>query len=100
MIELQSTDKGIVLPVQAQPGARKNAITGVHAGRLKVAVTQAPEKGKANAALTQLLAELLKLRRQQITLVSGDTSSHKRFLVTGIDLAGLQQRLAPWVPAN
>ncbi|HEY2250199.1 MAG TPA: DUF167 domain-containing protein [Planctomycetaceae bacterium] len=93
MVELQSSADGIILPVHAQPGARKDAVTGVHAGRLKVAVTQAPEKGKANQAVVKLLAELLDVQRSQVTLLSGETSHHKKFLITGIDLAALQERL-------
>lgn len=94
MVELQPTAGGVIIPVHAQPGARKNGITGVHSGRLKVAVTQAPEKGKANQALVKLLAELLGLKRSQISLVAGETSNHKKFLIAGIDLATLQARLA------
>ena len=94
MIELQSTSNGIILPVHAQPGARKNGVTGVHGGRLKIAVTQAPEKGKANQALIKLLAEQLGMKRSQVALVAGETSHHKKFLITGIDRATLEQRLA------
>jgi uncharacterized protein (TIGR00251 family) len=94
MLELQPTSDGIILPVHAQPGARKNGVTGVHAGRLKVAVAQPPEKGKANVALIKLLAELLGLKRAQIALVAGDTSHHKKFLIRGVDRATLEQRLA------
>src|SRR5262249_6432744 len=77
-----------------------NGITGVHAGRLKVAVTQAPEKGKANQALVKLLAELLDIKRSQIALVAGETSHHKKFLITGIDRATLEQRLAIFSPPS
>jgi uncharacterized protein (TIGR00251 family) len=98
MIELQSTSDGIILPVHAQPGARKNGITGVHAGRLKVAVTQAAEKGKANQALVKLLAELLEVKRAQIALVAGETSHHKKFLITGVNRATLEDRLATVSP--
>ena len=94
MLELQSTSDGVILPVHAQPGARKNGITGVHDGRLKVAVTQAAEKGKANQALIKLLTELLGVKRAQISLVAGEMSHHKKFLITGIDRATLEQRLA------
>jgi uncharacterized protein (TIGR00251 family) len=97
VIDLQSTADGIILPVHARPGARKNAVTGVHAGRLKVAVTQAPEKGKANQALVKLLAELLNVKRSQVALYAGENSHHKKFLVAGVDLASLQQRLAALV---
>ncbi len=100
MIELQSTTEGIILPVHAQPGARKNGITGVHAGRLKVAVTQAPEKGKANQALVKLLAELLGIKRSQITLVAGETSSQKKFLITGVDPATLERKLCNLSPPS
>ena len=93
MIELTTTAAGVVLPVQAHAGARKNAITGVHAGRLKVAVTQAPEKGKANKALIELLAERLELKRSQVTLLAGETSSHKKFLISDVDIAWVRQRL-------
>lgn len=93
MIDLQVAAHGVILPVQAQPGARKNAIVGEHAGRLKVAVTQAPEKGKANKALIEVLAESLSLRRNQLELLTGETSSQKRFLVTGVSMAELQSRL-------
>jgi uncharacterized protein (TIGR00251 family) len=98
MIELETTSEGVILPVRAQPGARKNSITGVHAGRLKVAVTQAPEKGKANQALLQLLAELLEIKRSQITLISGESSRHKRFLITGVDPSTLERRLSALFP--
>lgn len=93
MVELQSTTEGVILPVQAQPGARRNGVTGVHAGRLKVAVTHAPEKGKANKAILEVLAEVLQLKRAQLRLLSGETSSQKRFLVSGVDLTTLAGRL-------
>jgi uncharacterized protein (TIGR00251 family) len=92
-IDLQATEGGVLLPVHAQPGARKNGVTGVLAGRLKVAVTQAPEKGKANDALVKVLAELLGLKRSQVSLVAGATSHHKKFLVAGIDVAALGEKI-------
>lgn len=94
MIVLEETAGGVVVPVKAQAGARRNGITGIHAGCLKVAVTQAPEKGKANDAIILVLTDLLQLRRNQIELISGSTSSQKKFLVTGIARADLEQRIA------
>ena len=94
MIPLEQSPQGVVIPVQAQPGARKNGVVGEHAGRLKVAVTQAPEKGKANQALIEVLADALGVKRSQITLVSGETSSKKKFLVSGIDLLQLHDKIA------
>ena len=93
MIGLRTTAEGVILPVQAQPGARKNAVVGEHAGRLKVAVTQAPEKGKANDAILKVLAEALQLSRSQLQLVRGETARQKDVLVKGVDIAALQSRL-------
>lgn len=91
-IALELRKDGVVLPVRAQPGAKKNAVTGSHAGQLKVSVTQAPEKGKANAAIIGVLADVLALKRSQISLIAGETSSQKKFLVIGITLEELQER--------
>ena len=91
--ELAATVDGVILPVQAFPGSRKNAVNGVRQGRLKVAVTQAPERGKANEAIVEVLAEALGLKRRQISLIAGETNPLKTFLVTGVELAEFRERL-------
>lgn len=93
MLSLEPHADGTILPVRAQPGGRRNEIRGVQQGALKVSVTQAPDKGKANKALIELLADALGLKKSQIELVSGDTSRQKRFLVHGITVAELSARI-------
>lgn len=92
-IPLRETPAGVSLPIQAAPGARKNGVTGVHNGRLKVAVTQVAEKGKANRELIRTLAELLGLRRNAVTLASGETSPLKEFEIAGLTADELRARL-------
>ena len=77
MIELTDHASGLVLALRAQPGARANAVRGLHRGALKVAVTQVAEKGKANKALLQFLSKTLALRRSQLELLAGETSADK-----------------------
>ena len=91
---------GVILPVQAQPGARRNGIQGVRQGRLIVAVTQAPEKGKANDAIVEVLAKSLGIKRRQLTLLSGETNSQKRFLITDAELTELSARVAEILAAS
>ena len=96
MIPLEPHAEGVILPVRAQPGARRNEIRGQQDGMLKVCVTQIAEKGKANKALVEVLAKGLALRKSQFELISGETSSHKRFLVRGTtveELAGKIQEI-------
>ncbi len=93
MVELTQTAEGILLPVRAQPGARRNEIRGEQDGQLKVCVTQAPERGKANKALTQLLCKALSLRKSQLRLIAGETNSRKKFLVQDVSLEELAERI-------
>ena len=94
MIDLQQTDEGVLLPVRVQPRARHNAIMGIHGGRIKVAVTQAPEKGKANVAVVKVLAKALGVNRSHIILKNGATSQQKVLLISGMEPAELRQRLS------
>jgi len=84
VIAISDHAEGCVLPIRAQPGARKNAVLGEHVGALKVAVTAPPEDGRANQALVELLRDVLKLKRSQVELIGGQTSRDKRFLIRGI----------------
>ena len=93
MIELVEHPQGTILPVKARPGASRNEIRGEQNGMLKVSVTQIAEKGKANKALIAVIGKGLGLRRSQLELVAGGTSSEKRFLVHGIDPKALAQRI-------
>jgi uncharacterized protein YggU (UPF0235/DUF167 family) len=93
MIELEPHPAGVLLPVRAHAGAKRNAITGEHAGMLKVSVTQAPEKGKANQAIQALLAVVLQLRKSQIELIAGETATQKKFLVRDVSAERLRARI-------
>ena len=93
MIALEPHAEGIILPIRAQPGARRNGLGGEQDGQLKVAVTQVAEKGKANRAIIEVLCRELSLRKSQLELISGETSSRKRFLVRSIAADELATRI-------
>ncbi|QDV20246.1 hypothetical protein Pan153_49200 [Gimesia panareensis] len=92
-LNLESDGTAVLLPVRAQPKSSRNQIEGIHAGRLKVCVTQAPEKGKANKALLKVLQNGLQLKRSQIELYKGETAGLKVFRVTGMSPEELQKRI-------
>jgi uncharacterized protein (TIGR00251 family) len=94
VIALTDHAEGVVLPVRAQPGARKCGVLGEQAGALKVAVTAPPEDGRANQALVETLRELLGLKRSQIELIGGLTSRDKRFLIRDVARTELERRVA------
>jgi uncharacterized protein len=100
MIALTAHAQGTILPVRAQPGARKNAIVGTHAGALRVAVSAPPEQGRANAAIQTVLADALGCKASQVGLLSGETVREKRFLIQGITPEDVQRRLAALLPTG
>ena len=60
-----------------KPGARRDEIVGAHGGALKLSVSAAPEKGKANGAVCALIAHTLGLSASSVEVVSGHTSRDK-----------------------
>jgi uncharacterized protein (TIGR00251 family) len=99
VIEVREHAEGCVLPVRAQPGARKTAVLGEQGGALKVAVTAPPEDGRANQALTEVLREALGLKRSQIKLLSGAKGRQKTFLLRGVKPADARAKLAALLSA-
>ena len=93
MIELTDHAEGMVLLIRAQPGARKNAVLGQRAGALRVAVSAPPERGKANEAILEVVAESLGCKGSAVRILSGATSRMKRVLVTGMDREKILDRI-------
>jgi uncharacterized protein len=94
VIAIADHPEGCVLPVRAQPGARKAGAQGEHNGALKLAVSAPPEDGRANKAILELVGELLGVRRSQVELVSGATGRDKRLLIRGVLRNELAARVA------
>jgi uncharacterized protein (TIGR00251 family) len=79
--------------VRLSPGARRSQIVGRHGGAWRVRVAAAPERGRANDALVELLAEALGLPRSCVRVVGGQTSRSKVVEVEGLDSAEVARRL-------
>ena len=68
--------------VKVKPGSRKGPLVEVGSdGELTIYVREPAVDGKANNAVTRLLAAHLQLPRSRVELVSGATSRLKRFRV-------------------
>lgn len=83
--------------VYVQPRASKSAITGMHDGCLKLAITSPPVDNKANRAVAAFLADFFKISQKNIKLSSGEKSRRKLFTLAGVTLAELQERITPIV---
>jgi uncharacterized protein YggU (UPF0235/DUF167 family) len=92
---------GVRLRLRVRPRARRNSVDGLVAEAdggvaLKVAVAEAPEDGKANAAVIGLLAKALRLPKSALAVVAGATDRRKIIHLQG-DPARLMQALESWL---
>jgi uncharacterized protein len=92
-VSLERRSEGVVVPVKVRAGARKTGVAGEHGGALRVDVAAAPEKGKANRAVIDVLAGVFGVAKSAVELMAGATSAQKRFLVRGMDLATAKARI-------
>ncbi len=82
---LRQVPQGIEVRVLVQPRASRNKIVGLQAGELKVSLTAPPVDGAANKACREFLAKLCGRPKSSVRIVSGETSRHKRLLLSQAD---------------
>lgn len=69
-----------VIQVRVTPKASRNTIER-NGDTLRIYVTTVPEDGKANAAVIKLLSKALGVPKSRLSLVRGQTSRDKSFLI-------------------
>ncbi len=89
---------GLALWLRLTPKGGRDALEGVEAladGRsvLKARVRAAPEDGRANAALVELVAKTLGTPKSAVSIAAGHASRVKKLFIAG-DPARLSQALA------
>ena len=88
-----SDDGAVILRLHVHPGAGRTTVVGRHGDALKVKVAAPPEQGRANAACTELVADLAGVEPGAVELTGGAASRSKRFRLTGVDPDELGRRL-------
>jgi uncharacterized protein len=84
VLEIQETDGAVVFLVRVQPRASKDEVAGEMAGALKVRLQAPALEGRANEALIEFLAQLLKTPKSAVRILSGDRSRTKRIEIRGV----------------
>jgi uncharacterized protein (TIGR00251 family) len=74
---------GLVLDIKAVPRSRTAEVSDVMAnGVLKVKVTAAPEKGRANEEICAVLADYMGVSKRNVEVIHGHTTPQKRVRIT------------------
>ncbi len=84
MLELQTREGAVILLVRVQPRASKDEVAGVMEGALKVRLRAPALEDRANQALCEYLAELLKTPKSAVRILSGHHGRSKRVEVRGV----------------
>jgi len=93
-LTVREVEEGVVFLAKIVPGSNSpTRFCGLLDGMLKVKVSAAPEKGKANQCLLKFLAGQLGLKKNAISIISGQTSPVKHIQVTGLSTDTLLKKL-------
>ena len=74
----------VTFAVRIQPRASKDEIIGEIAGALKIRLQAPAVEGRANEALIEFLAQLLKTSKGAVRILSGERSRIKRLEIRGV----------------
>jgi uncharacterized protein (TIGR00251 family) len=84
MLEVQEREGAVIFSLRVQPRASKDEIAGELAGALKVRLRAPAVEDRANEALVEFLAGLLKRPKSAVRILSGERSRTKRVEIHGV----------------
>lgn len=93
MISLRETREGVIFRLRVVPRASRREAAGVRDGALKLRITAPPVEGKANEECIRLLADILGVKKNQVTIIAGHTSRTKIVAVSGRTAGEIAARL-------
>lgn len=82
-----------ILAIRIQPGSAQTTVAGRYGDVIKIRVSAAPERGKANAALIAFLSRQLGVNKDAIDILHGHTSRNKTVTIEGLEEAEVLRRL-------
>lgn len=81
------------IDIKVVPRASRDELVGWMDQVLRVRVRAAPERGRANEAVEQLLAESVGVSGASVRVVAGHTSTRKVVEIQGLDADELRSRV-------
>lgn len=83
-LSVRETKDGVVFQIKVTPRSSRCEIAGVQDGVLKLKITAPPVEGKANEECIRCLSEIVGVKRNQITIISGHKSRIKTIVVKDV----------------
>jgi uncharacterized protein (TIGR00251 family) len=92
-LKIENIEGGVVFLTKIVPGSSRTCVCGLLGGMLKIKVSAQPEKGKANQNLIEFLAKQLGVKKNAISIISGQTNPIKQIQVLGVSADNLIEKL-------
>jgi len=99
VLSIRETADGVAFWIHVTPRARRPGVAGCHGDALRVAVSEPPVEGLANAACMRALAGALGVRREAVAIDPKARGRRKRVHVSG-SAADLRRRLGELAAAD
>jgi uncharacterized protein (TIGR00251 family) len=84
----------VIFAVRVQPRSSRNGLAGEMEGALKIRLQAPAFEGRANEALIEFLAGVLKTPKSAVRILSGERTRIKRVEVRGVTPRDVEQLLA------
>lgn len=84
MLEVEEREGAVTFSMRVQPRSSRDEIAGEMGGALKVRLRAPAVEDRANEALVEFLAQLLKRPRSAVRILSGERSRTKRIEIHGV----------------
>jgi len=92
-LTIENIEGGVIFSAKIVPGSSKTCISGLLGGMLKIKISAPPEKGKANRCLLEFLAKQLSVKKNAVSIISGQTNPIKQIQALGISADTLLKKL-------
>ena len=90
MLKVSEQKGAVTFTVRVQPRASRDEVSGVVEGALKIRLRAPAVENRANEALREFLAVLLKRPKSAVRILSGERNRLKRVEILGVTAAEIE----------
>lgn len=81
---MKETGNGIIFRIHVVPKSARSEVAGIQGDAVKLKISAPPVEGKANSECIRFLSEILRVKKNQVTIINGQKSRKKTVAVEGI----------------
>ena len=84
MISIKETADGVIFTIQVLPRSSKCEVVGVQGDYMKIKIIAPPVDGRANEECLRFLADVLGVKKAQVSIVGGLKARKKTVAIRGL----------------